>query len=674
MQGEIAAFIGSAIERPDFSVDPATYTRIALLSYQLSTGQAPVKGPSRASPFESFYGFVTDSISMRVGQLPRSENFSFYEAYIRTANRRLRLLSHLFGYCQRFRSSFVHFVDAPPINAHFARAFIYYLGRDSTLIGRLVATAISALDSAFTTSEIDGDLLASLVMIHSAQGDDGFYNNFLQSQVAPGLKAWLARRAPIDLPRLPKLTKTFYDFFAQFEPTTNRIFREVFFEAVIRPNLRSITQCLAAHPTAELLRPDSTDADRYHLQTLSLFLSPETQQQLLDFFLRFVKEATSGHESEPNVYNVARSMIGVLQMIDQFRQLIFDPTGEIEKLSRKLMSEGLEKAKFHSRYGAKYAIALAFIVHTFLKRGNAFKSTVQESHIRQLLSYVSERDIFIRHHQNNLFWRLATRSTIGVRHEIKFLESIGSVVNDTNIADCVQLIDEARERCEPQFSTFSYMTIKHSLAPRKRPEIRVPLPHEYEQAVTGVTGFLKGTGRSKAFQWIHGLATVECALKTAAGPSRLTISLSGCVILTQLVSGRTFTMSELASTCGVEVPLVEQIVRLFSSGKLVRVDGTKVSLNARFHQAKTVLADNWDPKVVNIKNVNQMREQCMNACIVRIMKGERMMRLQQLIEKVLLEMSPLFPTTKDEVRKCVQYAEANEYVEMADDDHIRYIE
>jgi hypothetical protein len=218
------------------------------------------------------------------------------------------------------------------------------------------------------------------------------------------------------------------------------------------------------------------------------------------------------------------------------------------------------------------------------------------------------------------------------------------------------------------------LTIKHSLAPRKRPEIRVPLPREYEQAVAGVTGILRSGRHSKAFQWIHGLTTVECALKTQAGPSRLTISLTGCVILTQLVSGRTFTMSELASACAVDAVLVEQIIRLFSNGKLVRVDATKVSLNAKFHQAKTVLADNWEPKVVNVKNVCQMREQCMNACIVRIMKGARMMKLQQLLEKVLLEMSPLFPTTKSDVRRCVQYAEANEYVEMADDDHIRYIE
>jgi hypothetical protein len=78
------------------------------------------------------------------------------------------------------------------------------------------------------------------------------------------------------------------------------------------------------------------------------------------------------------------------------------------------------------------------------------------------------------------------------------------------------------------------------------------------------------------------------------------------------------------------------------------------------------MADNWEPRAAKVKNMNQARALATNACLVKIMKKARQMNRQQLIELLVRETSQLFPLSMDELRRCVQVAVSDRFIEEVD--------
>ena len=124
------------------------------------------------------------------------------------------------------------------------------------------------------------------------------------------------------------------------------------------------------------------------------------------------------------------------------------------------------------------------------------------------------------------------------------------------------------------------------------------------------------------------------------------------------------------------------IVKTFLASKLIRIvsgdpkdiSTATVALCQKLPQSKIIIADNWAPKVVNVTGLAQLRMQSTQACIVRLMKARRMMKLRQLSECIINDMSHMFPLTQVEVIQCIRSLVASGYIEQDDDQHIIYIE
>jgi hypothetical protein len=67
-----------------------------------------------------------------------------------------------------------------------------------------------------------------------------------------------------------------------------------------------------------------------------------------------------------------------------------------------------------------------------------------------------------------------------------------------------------------------------------------------------------------------------------------------------------------------------------------------------------------------VKNMHQARALTTTACLVKIMKKARSINRQRLIERLLKEPSQLFQLSMDELRRCMQVAVSDRFIEEVD--------
>jgi hypothetical protein len=367
-------------------------------------------------------------------------------------------------------------------------------------------------------------------------------------------------------------------------------------------------------------------------------------------------------------------MLRFLQLLAHFETLLLTVSGELQKSIVRVTSDELERAKFHPKFGGRFATALSFIVDAFLKRGNAFKSQVRQSHVIELLHLLQERDIFVNAHTSSLFYRIATRSTASLPREAEFLDAIAGVVSEENLAGARRLLADGIERQDPAVANFFYITLHHASAPKSASAAGPALvPVAYEDARARVTALLKRRFPTKAHKWLDALGTCVCRLKTRAGVSELTLSLRQQLLIGVLAKGQA-PLGEIVTASKLPQETVEAMLRTLTGCRLAVAAGAAFGVNPAFCEKKITIADNWDARPAKVKNMSQARLTTAQACIIKIMKGTRQMSKQQLIERVLAETSQLFPMSINDLRQCVQLAIAERYIEEVDGVYLRYIE
>jgi hypothetical protein len=148
MQDRVFSFLRNSITIPSYRPSPDDYMELSLLSYQFSTGQLPLT-QSYPSPFESFYAFLTDSITSIFSTL---SDHNSCEEQLQTAAWRSSVLDHIFGFCYSQSRAFVHFVDPLPISSFLSAAFLSFAQKIPDTLGFLIGKCVSELDGLFTAS------------------------------------------------------------------------------------------------------------------------------------------------------------------------------------------------------------------------------------------------------------------------------------------------------------------------------------------------------------------------------------------------------------------------------------------------------------------------------------------------------------------------------------------
>jgi hypothetical protein len=683
MEAQVRSWIQSVISDPQYSPSPVDYMSVAHSVFLLCTAQAPLPTPNLSSPFETFYSFLVQSLDASISSL--KPNLALCESHARSAFRRISLIEHVCSRCLKRRLSFVHCVNAPSVTEYGSCKFLQLFDQ-SKLTPVLLKSAVQDLTYPLfgkSPATSDFSLFRNFISLkeHGSQvnGRDE-YPDFLNTTLKPALSACFREFAEVDVATLCTIAPNLYNNISSLGADTNILVRSLFFDTFIHPKLAQIQEQLAAIPPDSLLAVKSTAPERSLLSILTFKHTPESLAIVYSFYERFADGVTSTFPTESNVRALAAAMLSLLQMNEQFRKLVFDPDWSIDKRAKAIMSQALERAVFHDRLGRSYAVALAFVVDTYLKRGQAFKTSVKEHHVIALLAYLSDRDIFLGLHQQFMFVRLATRATIGVDYESTFLSSMAGVVTEANLKDCRALLDEAVEYSEDPVPNFVYRAMRHTFAPPQLQQVPVPLPPEYGRLTDQVQAILKRKFRARAYKWLHHLATADVRISIAGKTTQAVISLAGIAVLGVLAHSPVLPVLELCSQAAVTREPMQKLLQCFRQEGLVTIGtdaGQTVSLNLKWAKPgkqKPILAENWTPVVFAARPIGENRSQATRACIVRIMKHSRMMRYQQLIERTIEEASVIFPIKIADVKFEIQYLIRSHYMEQVDDEHVQYIE
>jgi hypothetical protein len=260
----------------------------------------------------------------------------------------------------------------------------------------------------------------------------------------------------------------------------------------------------------------------------------------------------------------------------------------------------------------------------------------------------------------------------------EFLVAIAGIVGMESLEESQHFLSAAGEENHSPVREFAYVSVHRLWAVKSAWEGRMEtIPEGYRIAREKVSEVLNKRFPTKTFVWLDGLATAECKVKTRSGVSGVTVSLRGVILLEMLVSAETKGLGEIVAKLPQKhaVPLL----RTFIAGGLVIAQGEQlqnalIGINPEFNGKKIVLSENWDPPVAKVKNVSQARMVAARACIVRIMKSAREMSKQQLVERVFKETSSLFQLSIEDIRRCVQLAIAERFIEEIDDTSIRCID
>jgi hypothetical protein len=316
------------------------------------------------------------------------------------------------------------------------------------------------------------------------------------------------------------------------------------------------------------------------------------------------------------------------------------------------------------------------VIDIFLKRGNLFRSQVNQHDLMALIQFVKDRDTFLKAYRARLFLRLVMRSTVGIDREKGFIQEIGSLFQNTETL--TRLVEEAEPRVEQGVSGFSYVLVNAVQFPVKNWDYALAdVPRAYASARAKVTTALRTRLPQRVYEWLDGVATCIVMVKTPGGVSELTLSLRGLALMEQLATHAKVTLGAMMGAAKMSRKFIDPILEAFVEGGLVckedSPDGASYKINPEFAGKRIVLAENWETPVADREHLRQEGVRLAHACIVKIMKGARKMGRPQLMEAAAKQLAKKCSVSMAGLRQALQMALAEQYLREIDDEHLEFV-
>jgi hypothetical protein len=87
------------------------------------------------------------------------------------------------------------------------------------------------------------------------------------------------------------------------------------------------------------------------------------------------------------------------------------------------------------------------------------------------------------------------------------------------------------------------------------------------------------------------------------------------------------------------------------------------SINKAFYNQKAIIADNWTVSSEPIEGIKKNRSLALQALGAKIMKKNRIMKVQQLKDEIAKEASFLFAASPEDIAHALTILETNGYIE-----------
>ncbi|KIY67142.1 Cullin-domain-containing protein [Cylindrobasidium torrendii FP15055 ss-10] len=338
----------------------------------------------------------------------------------------------------------------------------------------------------------------------------------------------------------------------------------------------------------------------------------------------------------------------------------------------------------------KSAELLAKYVDILLRKGN---KVIEESHLERelgrimiLFKYLDNKDTFQQFYQKRLSKRLihgqsasedAESSMIGKLKDacgFDYTHKLQRMFTDMRLSS--EITAGFKNRMESEGNTETSLSVSvlgTNFWPLAVAEHDFTVPQEVKPIINRFTGYYNAQHNGRKLTWLWHYSKCELKLNYTHQQYVLLASTYQMGVLLLFNRRDSVELEEIVAETGLPKEMVLQVVVPLVRAKVILAEGTRYDLNPDFKNRKIrvnvnqlIKAEVKKEEREVIENVEQERKYMIEATVVRIMKARKTLKHQQLVQEVIVQVSPRFPPKLQDIKKTIDGLMEKEYIERVD--------
>lgn len=711
------------ISNPQYNVVSDEYLNATFIIYYLSTLNPAelITDPNINpffSPFENTFllirEFIDDEMNKLKNGFSSAENgIQLCMSHLDTIKKRLKIINHICRYIDKKRHTFIQKPRQSKVSQIIS---LYYFSFFEPYFDQLIKIGVNEFKNAFTKDDIIPNFSILINLNYLCQSasksietnpeqfstknwknlDLEYFLSKFTHQINEVFHSGI-EKVPVE--RLSHISNYIYSLLAQTTISQTTLYN-IFYESAIKTREKEFNSLISNKSPLEILRNHKNYPNEISSITVLSF-HDNSIEILTPFFTKFVDEISQTISKESSLKQIGTQLLQFLDDVAFFNSIIYEKSYNINENNKKaefiqnlltIVQIRFNQIKLNHFSNFKFMIAQLF--DSFFKLGGI---DVPTDKLIQLFKYVTDRDVLISYHTDNLFLRVTTRSFKNLKLEEDFIQRIALFISRTEVLERAQSIIAQAKNEETEIvngKSFGYLSINRQFAPIDQQYPLLPLPPEYLNFIDIAQKKLMAKAECK-YEWIHYLTTVEMKIKANNTVSKVYMSLGQYIVYALLSKNQSITFSRLVEASQIDSSYLEIILSSLAHSKCVIIQENQtetsddkeeqlktstIALNPKFPQArKMYLCDNWSPKLDKLKPIDQkqftmQRSKSVQGIIVKLMKKFKMIKPSQLIEAAINEVSKLFPIAEENIASCIRTLISDDYIEETADGQLSYIE
>ncbi|PBK89611.1 Cullin-domain-containing protein [Armillaria gallica] len=319
--------------------------------------------------------------------------------------------------------------------------------------------------------------------------------------------------------------------------------------------------------------------------------------------------------------------------------------------------------------GSKSSEVLVKYADRLLRKDKSLEEVNAEERVLMCI----DKDVFLHFYAARLSKRLIYGVSASDKSEASMISKLGKACGSEYTSKLRQMLME-------QFNdaTFSVMVLGSNCWLLNRPVYGFTIPREIYPTYDRFQKYYRTKHSGRKLTWLWNYSRSE--LRTNYLDQRYVLMTSSyqMVILLLYNDHSLLSLSELVTATSIPKEIITQVVSVLVKARiLVNEDSEQYSLNSNFKSKKVRVNVNQPIKAEGqtevMRDVQEDRKYVIQATIVRIMKAQKSMNNEHLVQEVIKQISQRFTPQVPNIRKAIDILLEKEYIQQVPGDTLTYV-
>ncbi|KAK0234961.1 Cullin-domain-containing protein [Armillaria nabsnona] len=299
-----------------------------------------------------------------------------------------------------------------------------------------------------------------------------------------------------------------------------------------------------------------------------------------------------------------------------------------------------------------------------------------------IFNYLEDKDVFLHFYAARLSKRLIYGVSVSDESEASMISKLGKACGSEYTSKLRQMLMDARvsKDLTEQFNdaTFNVMVLGSNCWLLNRPAYGFTIPREIYPMYDRFQNYYRTKHSGRKLTWLWNYSRNELRTNYLDRRYILMTSSYQMVILLLYNDHSLLSLSELVTAASIPKEIITQVVSVLVKARiLVNEESEQYSLNSNFKSKKVRVNVNQPMKAEGqtevMRAVQEDRKYVIQATIVRIMKAQKSMNNEHLVQEVIKQISQRFTPQVPNIRKAIDILLEKEYIQQLPGDTLTYV-